>query len=63
MQIPRAEAGGALLPADAAAEAGRGPLCPGLQFEPRDQSLRLGLSQVQGILAAYTPQETLVSVP
>ncbi|XP_016962859.1 uncharacterized protein LOC108033146 [Drosophila biarmipes] len=36
------------------------PLSPGLQFEPRDQSLRLGLSQVQGILAAFTPQETLV---
>jgi len=28
MQIPRAEAGGALLPADAAAEAGRGLLWP-----------------------------------
>lgn len=36
------------------------PYTPGLQFEPRDQSLRLGLSQVQGVLAAYTPRETLV---
>nr|XP_017007243.2 uncharacterized protein LOC108064290 [Drosophila takahashii] len=36
------------------------PPSPGLQFEPRDQALRLGLSQVQGILAAFTPQETLV---
>ncbi|XP_020802992.1 uncharacterized protein LOC110179718 [Drosophila serrata] len=36
------------------------PFTPCLQFEPRDQSLRLGLSQVQGVLAAYTPRETLV---
>ncbi|KAH8345060.1 hypothetical protein KR059_002001, partial [Drosophila kikkawai] len=36
------------------------PYTPCLQFEPRDQCLRLGLSQVQGILAAYTPRETLV---
>ncbi|XP_070144593.1 uncharacterized protein [Drosophila kikkawai] len=38
------------------------PYTPCLQFEPRDQCLRLGLSQVQGILAAYTPRETLVSL-
>nr|AAF06674.1 MEI-217 [Drosophila melanogaster] len=36
------------------------PFTPGLQFEPRDQLTRLGLSQVRGILAAFTPQETLV---
>ncbi|KRK06835.1 uncharacterized protein LOC26534478 [Drosophila yakuba] len=36
------------------------PFTPGLQFEPRDQLIRLGLSQVLGILAAFTPQETLV---
>ncbi|XP_017056102.1 uncharacterized protein LOC108097985 isoform X2 [Drosophila ficusphila] len=36
------------------------PHTPGLQFEPRDYSLRLGLAQIQGILAAFTPQETLV---
>ncbi|XP_016980027.1 uncharacterized protein LOC108045264 isoform X2 [Drosophila rhopaloa] len=36
------------------------PYTPGLQFESQDQSLRLGLAQVQGILAAFTPQETLV---
>lgn len=38
------------------------PFTPGLQFEPRDQLTRLGLSQIRGILAAFTPQETLVSV-
>ncbi|XP_052855859.1 uncharacterized protein LOC128264439 isoform X2 [Drosophila gunungcola] len=36
------------------------PFTPGLQFESPDQQLRLGLAQVQGILAAFTPQETLV---
>ncbi|XP_017067366.1 uncharacterized protein LOC108105359 [Drosophila eugracilis] len=36
------------------------PYSPGIQFEPRNQSLRLGLSQVQGILAAFTPPETLI---
>ncbi|KAH8344727.1 hypothetical protein KR067_005344, partial [Drosophila pandora] len=36
------------------------PYTPGLQFEPRDNCLRLGLTQVQGILSAYTPPENLV---
>ncbi|KAH8274749.1 hypothetical protein KR026_001342, partial [Drosophila bipectinata] len=36
------------------------PYTPGLQFEPRENCLRLGLTQVQGILSAYTPPENLV---